>query len=110
MREALKPNGSNGLQPARRSSPTVPTLPITESDGEGEFPGEAGDLPLTKGDLCSFRIGARDAAGIVEAAWLHDVRHTHAVIKGESLHVSERLLATVELLQQTPTSISTTRR
>ena len=42
-----------------------------------------------------FWIKARDAAGIVADARLHDLRHahaSHAVMNGESLHVTGRLL------------------
>ena len=65
------------------------------ASGEWVFPGKSGDEPLTKGDLYSFWIKARDAAGIVADAWLHDLRHahaSHAVMNGESLHVAGRLL------------------
>ena len=51
--------------------------------------------PLDKGDLYKFWLKARDAAGIVADARLHDLRHTHAshaVMNGESLHVVGRLL------------------
>ena len=63
--------------------------------GEWVFPSENGDEPLTKGDLYSFWIKARDAAGMVADARLHDLRHahaSHAVMNGESLHVAGRLL------------------
>ena len=63
--------------------------------GEWVFPRENGDEPLTKNDLYSFWIKARDAAGIVADARLHDLRHahaSHAVMNGESLHVAGRLL------------------
>ena len=59
------------------------------------FPGKIGDEPLTKGDLYSFWIKARNAAGIVADARLHDRRHahaSHAVMNGDSLHVAGRLL------------------
>ena len=45
--------------------------------------------------LWGFWIKARDAAGIVADARLHDLRHSHAshaVMNGESLHVVGRLL------------------
>ena len=65
------------------------------ASGDWVFPGKNGDEPLTKGDLYSFWIKARDAAGIVADARLHDLRHahaSHAVMNGESLHVAGRLL------------------
>ena len=65
------------------------------ASGEWVFPGRSEDEPLTKGDLYSFWIKARDAAGIVADARLHDLRHahaSHAVMNGESLHVAGRLL------------------
>ena len=65
------------------------------ASGEWVFPGKGGDEPLTKGDLYSFWIKARDTAGIVADARLHDLRHphaSHAVMNGESLHVAGRLL------------------
>lgn len=63
--------------------------------GEWVFPGEAGGGPLTKGTLYWFWIKARNLAGIVADARLHDLRHvyaSHAVMNGESLHVAGRLL------------------
>ena len=63
--------------------------------GEWVFPGKGGDEPLTKDDLYSFWLKARDTAGIVADARLHDLRHahaSHAVMNGESLHVAGRLL------------------
>lgn len=65
------------------------------ASGEWVFPGKSGDEPLTKSDLYPFWIKARDAAGIVADARLHDLRHahaSHAVMNGESLHVAGRLL------------------
>ena len=59
------------------------------------FPGRSGNEPLDKNDLCWFWIRTRDAAGIVADARLHDLRHahaSHAVMNGESLHVTGRLL------------------
>ncbi|MCY4005455.1 MAG: hypothetical protein OXE84_01300 [Rhodobacteraceae bacterium] len=38
------------------------------ASGEWVFPGKGGDEPLTKGDLYSLWIKARDAAGIVADA------------------------------------------
>ena len=65
------------------------------ASGEWVFPGSSGDEPLDKHDLYKFWLKARDAAGIVADARLHDLRHTHAshaVMNGESLHVTGRLL------------------
>ena len=65
------------------------------ASGEWVFPGKDGDEPLTKDDLYSFWLKARDTAGIVADARLHDLRHSHAshaVMNGESLHVAGRLL------------------
>ena len=59
------------------------------------FPADKANGPLSTDDLWRFWIKARDAAGIVADARLHDLRHTHAshaVMKGESLHVAGRLL------------------
>ena len=64
------------------------------ASGEWVFLGENGDEPLTDGALYWFWTKARDAAGIVADAWLHD-RHkhaSHAVMNGEILHVPGRLL------------------
>ena len=65
------------------------------ASGEWVFPGDNGDGPLSTDDLWRFWIKARDAAGIVADARLHDLRHSHAshaVMNGESLHVAGRLL------------------
>ena len=65
------------------------------ASGEWVFPGENGDEPLTKHALYKLWIRARDAAGIVADARLHDLRRahaSHAVMNGESLHVAGRLL------------------
>ena len=59
------------------------------------FPGDKGYGPLSTDDLWRFWIKARDAAGIVADARLHDLWHahaSHAVMNGESLHVAGRLL------------------
>ena len=64
------------------------------ASGEWVFPGGNGDGPLDKNDLSRFWLAARDAAGIVADARLHDLRHahaSHAVMNGESLHVAGRL-------------------
>ena len=65
------------------------------ASGEWVFPGRSGNEPLDKNDLYWFWIRTRDAAGIVADARLHDLRHahaSHAVMNGESLHVTGRLL------------------
>ncbi len=65
------------------------------ASGEWVFPGDKGDGPLGTDDLWRFWIKARDAAGIVADARLHDLRNahaSHAVMNGESLHVAGRLL------------------
>ena len=65
------------------------------ASGEWVFPGDKGNGPLRTNDLWRFWIKARDAAGIVADARLHDLRHahaSHAVMNGESLHVAGRLL------------------
>ena len=65
------------------------------ASGEWVFPGRGEDGPLGKNDLYKFWMKARDAAGIVADARLHDLRHahaSHAVMNGESLHVAGRLL------------------
>ena len=63
--------------------------------GEWVFPGDRGKGPLSTNDLWAFWTKARDAAGIVADARLHDLRHahaSHAVMNGESLRVAGRLL------------------
>ncbi len=63
--------------------------------GEWVFPGGKRDGPLSTNDLWAFWTKARDAAGIVAPARLHDLRQahaSHAVMNGESLHVAGRLL------------------
>ena len=45
---------------------------------EWVFPGENADEPLTTHALYEFWLKARDAAGIVADARLHDLRHAHA--------------------------------
>ncbi len=65
------------------------------ASGEWMFPGGKGNGPLSTNDLWAFWTKARDAAGIVADARLHDLRHAHAsyaVMNGESLHVAGRLL------------------
>ena len=65
------------------------------ASGEWVFPGRKESGPLSTNTLWMFRSKARDAAGIVADAQLHDLRHahaSHAVMNGESLHVAERLL------------------
>ena len=66
-----------------------------KAPGEWVFPGNGADEPLNKNDLWRFWITTWDAAGIVEDARLHDLRHahaSHAVMNGESLHIAGRLL------------------
>ena len=58
------------------------------------FPGDRGNGPSSTNALWVFWIKARDAAGIVADARLHDLRHSHAshaLMNGESLHVAGRL-------------------
>lgn len=65
------------------------------ASGGRVFPGGKGNGPLSADDLWAFRTRARNAAGIVADARLHDLRHaraSHAVMNGESLHVAGRLL------------------
>ena len=65
------------------------------ASGEWVFPGGKGNWPLSTNDHWAFWTRARDAAGIVADARLHDLRHahaSHAVMNGESLHVAGRLL------------------
>ena len=53
------------------------------------------DEPINKNALYYFWIKLRDQAGIVADARLHDLRHfhaSHAIMSGESLHVTGRLL------------------
>ena len=59
--------------------------------GEWVFLGKIGDEPLTKGDLYSFWIKARNATGIPTDAQLCAYA-SHAVMNGENLHIAERLL------------------
>ena len=46
--------------------------------GAWVFPGRGEDEPLNKHDLYGFWLKARDAAGIVADARLHDLRDAHA--------------------------------
>ena len=66
------------------------------ASGEWVFPDELSpSQPLSKNALYYFWLKARDEAGIVTDARLHDLRHahaSHAVMGGESLHVTGRLL------------------
>ena len=65
------------------------------ASGEWVFPGRGRNGPLTKSALYKLWINARDTAGIVADARMHDLRHahaSHAVMNGESLHVAGRLL------------------
>ena len=65
------------------------------ASGRWVFPGGKGNGPLSTNDLWAFWTRARDAAGIVADARPHDLRHahaSHAVMNGESLHITGRLL------------------
>lgn len=65
------------------------------ASGEWIFPGANGDGRLTDGAQYEFWTKARDLAGIVANARLHDLRHSHAshsVMNGDNLHVAGRLL------------------
>ena len=82
------------------------------ASGEWVFPGEKGDGPMTDGALYWFWTKARDMAGIVADARLHDLRHahaSHAVMNGESRHVAGRLLGHRRPSTPTGTFISTMR-
>lgn len=76
------------------------------------YPGDKRDGPLSTDDIWRFWTRARDAAGIVSDARLHDLRHahaSHAVVNGESLHVAGGCSVTGERPRPTATFISTTR-
>ena len=63
--------------------------------GEWVFPGPDGDKPLNRNRLLYFWNKVRDEADIVADARLHDLRHSHAshaIMNGESLHMTGRLL------------------
>ncbi len=64
--------------------------------GEWVFPDDlTANQPLRVNALYWFWLKVRDQAGIVADARLHDLRHSHAshaVMGGESLHVTGRLL------------------
>ena len=63
--------------------------------GEWVFPGVKPGQHLTEGVLYYFWNKARDEAGIVADARLHDLRHSHAshaIMNGESLRMAGRLL------------------
>ena len=65
------------------------------ASAEWVFPDESGEAPLIDGALYCFWTKARDMAGIVADARLHDLRHSHAshaVMNGESMHIAGRLL------------------
>ena len=62
---------------------------------EWVFPGAGGNEPLNRNRLLYFWNKLRDEAGIVADARLHDLRHSHAshaIMNGESLHMTGRLL------------------
>ena len=72
-------------------------LAVLAETGSGEwlFPGRAEDELLDKSDLWKFWTRARDAAGTVADARLHDLRHahaSHAVMNSESPYVAGRPL------------------
>ena len=63
--------------------------------GEWVFPGEHAGVPLKESALYHFWTRVRTRAGIVADARLYDLRHTHAshaVMNGESLYTTGRLL------------------
>ena len=63
--------------------------------GEWVFPGAARGGHMSAGVLYWFWRRVRDEAGIIADARLHDLRHSHAshaIMKGESLHMAGRLL------------------
>ena len=65
------------------------------ASGKWVFPSKSVGGPLGENELYWFWRRARDAAGVVADARLHDLRHVHAshvVMNGESLHVAGRLL------------------
>ena len=66
------------------------------ASGEWVFPDErAADQPLRADTLYWFWLKVRDQTGIVADARMHDLRHSHAshaVMGGESLHVTGCLL------------------
>lgn len=65
------------------------------SSEECVFPGAGGEEPLNENALYYFWLKARDDAGIVADARLHDLRDSyalHAIMNGESLHMAGRLL------------------
>ena len=62
---------------------------------EWVFPGATPGRPLSEWALYSFWTKMRDEAGIIADARLHDLRHSHAahaIMNGQSLHMTERLL------------------
>ena len=65
------------------------------ASGERVLPATKRDGPLTCNELHHFWSKARQEAGIVADARLHDLRHAHAlhaVMNGGSLHIAGRLL------------------
>ncbi len=78
-------------EPAR----TLLDRPSAPASGGWVFPGARAGEPLGKNALYHFRIKARDHAGILADPRLHDLRHSrafHAVMQGEGLHMTGRLL------------------
>lgn len=67
----------------------------SKASGEWVFPGAHPGEPLKESALYYFWKKVRDAAGIVADARLYDLRHahaSHAVMSGESLYTTGRLL------------------
>ena len=65
------------------------------AEGEWVFPGATAGRPLGEATLYLFWRRVRDEACIVADARLHDLRHSHAshaIMNGESLHMTGRLL------------------
>lgn len=65
------------------------------ASAEWVFPGKSGEEPLSENALYRFWRKARDMAKLAADARLHDLRHayaSHAVMSGESLHITGRLL------------------
>ncbi len=63
--------------------------------GEWVFPGTPAGPPLSEGTLRHFWTRVRSLAGLAADARLYDLRHTHAshaVMNGESLYTTGRLL------------------
>ena len=62
---------------------------------EWVFPGTAREGHMSEGALYGFWCGVRDETGTAADARLHDLRHSHAshaIMNGESLHMTGCLL------------------